>query len=65
MATPNKVAKRDAKNNHGMSQEQAGTFNLLLFIGSQYDINLTLLTGDGSDPVVITVVLMCNAARYG
>jgi len=33
MATPNKVAKRDAKNNHGMSQEQAGTLHFWLFIG--------------------------------
>jgi len=31
MATPNKVAKRDGKNNHGMLQEQAGTFHFLFF----------------------------------
>lgn len=40
MATPNKVAKRDAKNNHGMSQDQAGTLHFsCLTIGNMMEIH--------------------------
>jgi len=63
MATPNKVAKRDAKNNHGMSQEQAGSLYLLLLIGSLYYLNLSFLTQDNTEPVLITLMLMCSAVR--
>ena len=65
MATPNKVAKRDAKNNHGMSQEQAGSLYLLLLIGSLYYLNLSFLTEDNTEPVLITLMLMCSAVIYG
>jgi len=46
MATPNKVAKRDAKSNHGMSQEQAGTLHFLPLVNLGTDRNFRLLIDD-------------------